>query len=208
MDSLENIIKKNLENNCKQKMLTFDFKFGKKVFCYCIDNKISVDDFEKILLFVKKNNNPKDIRYYKYRQFYYDNISLYISEQGNQKCTKKIPHEIQMLNNVKSSILLSVSKKLTLPSHLFSCKLNYDNIEDEEVISINIRKLFKLNLSVITKDDNSKIYSVYIQFIYNKTKHLEKIDQISKFIALTIKNIDNILNENIDDQFKKEILVC
>ena len=57
MDSLENIIKNNLENNCKQKMLTFDFKFGKKVFCYCIDNKISVDDFEKILLFVKKIKN-------------------------------------------------------------------------------------------------------------------------------------------------------
>ena len=32
MESLENIINKTLENNSKQKMLTYDFKLGKKQF--------------------------------------------------------------------------------------------------------------------------------------------------------------------------------
>lgn len=205
MDNLNDIIYRIILNNSKNKMITFDFKFGSREFCYCFNNKIPENDFNKILLHIKKNYNSKDIRYYKYRNYFSNDNILSVNENGDQKFTKKIPIEVNKLDNEINSLYVTVSKKLTLPSHLFNCSKNYNNIHDEEVISVNIRKLFKINLSV-TNLKSEKIYSIVIQFIYNKNKHSEKIKQISEAISNNIKMIMNIINKEEKTEYKNQII--
>ena len=62
MEYLNDIIYRIISNNSKNKMITFDFKFGSKEFCYCFNNKITEinllsnekDEFLKSVDAVKK----------------------------------------------------------------------------------------------------------------------------------------------------------
>ena len=199
MNDIYELILNIIQNHSKNKMMTFDFKLGIKEFCYSFNNKIAINDFKRILTYVKKNYNQKDIIYYKYRNYYDGNKILSSCENGQQKCISKHPIELNILNK---NIYVSVTKRKTLPSHLFTCNKLYDYIQDEEIISVNIRKLFKLNLSVTNQINNinTKNYTVGIQFIYNKSKHYDKIASISKIISFTLEQI--LKNLNISDESK------
>lgn len=196
MTDLNKDIYNTINYHQNNKMITFDFKLGVKEFCYSFNNKILINDFKKVLAYVKATYNQKDIIYYKYRNYFDENKILSACENGQQKCISKNPIQINILNK---NLYLAVTKRKTLPSHLFTCNKSYNFIQDEEIISVNIRKLFKLNLSVINEiNSDNKYYNIGIQFIYNKNKHFDKIDSISKIISFTLENILKILNKSAD----------
>ena len=98
MNNLNEMIFNIIQSHSKNKMMTFDFKLGIKEFCYSFNNKIAIDDFKRILSYVKKNYNQKDIIYYKYRNYYDENKILSSCENGQQKCISKNPIELNTLN--------------------------------------------------------------------------------------------------------------
>lgn len=205
MNNLNEMIFNIIQSHSKNKMMTFDFKLGIKEFCYSFNNKIAIDDFKRTLSYVKKNYNQKDIIYYKYRNYYDENKILSSCENGQQKCISKNPIELNTLNK---NIYVSVTKRKTLPSHLFTCSKSYDYIQDEEIISVNIRKLFKLNLSVTNQYNNidNKYYTIGIQFIYNKNKHYDKVESISKIISFTLEQLLKNLNLSDESTFHNKVI--
>lgn len=173
-------------NNIDNKKL-IEIKFGKKINYNIFNTNIEENFIHKL---IKKYKNY-DNKYYNDRVYYYNNLQMIASKNGEIKCFQDNT-DIEILDISLSDIDLRIlsRERNKIEEFNFPCQKDYGLICNRELLSIVLQDNLRINI-YNKKIENNSNYEFSIQFVYNSYKK-EKIKEIINMTVSIIKEINEL----------------
>jgi len=189
MNDINNYIESFLKKNNGKKAY-FEIKFGKVINDFKFNLNIKKIEFLNLIKEIKKLTKSENIKYSSFTRYLYNNLQLDAYTNGIQKCTYKKAKDILdiNMNKYKYDMKIISSKNNILPSHIFTCNINYDSVYNVESISINDNKLYKIVFNQCTYSPDYIVYQINIVL----TNSIKDYKLICNNIIDIIKLINNI----------------